>query len=212
MQQHIHAMGELRKRIHATGFYLPESHYCGILIHSLPESWEAVRLSLEQSLNASSSLPDLPPCTAGCRRCTELTVRGLPDNFGSIKGLDWTTTCATLIGEETRRRKMVLTDSMTVKTSSALYSDERKDSRTTGSSTGRWAPCQQCGRLGHSKPKCFLLIGYPVGHGLHDPNLDCRHSSLDCRFRRLVSLLQRPLPLLHLHGVLVSQGASGSRR
>ena len=73
MQAYISKHAELRERITAAGLYQPESHYSGILIHSLPDSWDVLRQTLQRPINeGKNALPSLPSSQYDdCRRCTE---------------------------------------------------------------------------------------------------------------------------------------------
>ena len=163
MQAHLHTLTELRKRITAAGLWLPEAHYCGVAIASLPDSWEAVTLSLlAPAKGAPATTPALPPCTAGCLRCVELTRRGLPDSFGTLTGIDWTDMSNALIAEELRRKQKTLTieDKGTALTASSPPPNKPNFKR--GYTKG--AVCDFCLKRDHVHTDCWTHHGFPVGH------------------------------------------------
>jgi transposase InsO family protein len=181
MQQHLHNHAELRKRITDAGCWLPEAHYCGVLIASLPDSWEPVTLSLlNPVVTAATQVAPLPPCVANCARCAELTRRGLPASFGTLTGIEWTTMSAVLLAEEQRRRQRataseekvgtaLFTSSAPARTApNGRVSQSQQPQSRRGYTKG--ATCAYCRRRDHIEADCYQLHGFPVGHPRHDPN------------------------------------------
>ena len=180
MQTHLNAHAELRKRISAAGFYQTDAHYCGVFLSSLPPSWDSV-VQMQTSSKSGMTLPPLRAKHPNCHRCEDTEVRGLPDNFGCVTGIDWASVSEAVLNEEGRRNERtpisddkgtaLLTGHAAAPRDYAAavaqsYGGDRNNRRSYSSSG---VTCAYCGKKNHEPAQCFSLNGYPPSHKLHDP-------------------------------------------
>lgn len=175
VQDHIDHMNQLRRRLQSSGNNneINETHYLTTLVNSFPTT-----IHNAQTITALSRM-----INNGTLDMNELMIQML-----EAERTELATRAATVPTQQAeseprdRRNDEPHYHALATSSSSSHMRFEpghrahmqhnalhKSQDRSAQYKSRSFARCEYCHRQNHSKSRCFILNGYPVGHPLHDP-------------------------------------------